>query len=89
MLIINQDRDLSVVFNPQRDELTVVPVAYKGQFIAYNIWCKSVMLGSFDNLDEAQAEIDRILKYPYEIYVVSGYSAWEEWETLQEVMADE
>jgi len=89
MTIINQDRDIAITFNPQFDELVVIPVAHQGKLLAYNIWCKDVMLGTFDNLQEAQAEIDRILKYPYEIYVMSGYSCWEEWETLKEVMTNE
>lgn len=89
MLLMNQDRDISILFNPRFDELTAIPVGFKGLHMAYNIWCRDVMLGTFDTRVQAQAEINRIMNCPHEMYLVSGHSEWEQWEQVKEAMRNE
>lgn len=52
-----------------------------------NLHLNGELLGTVDTHQEAINERDRINSYPYEIYVVNGYSEWHEWEMLCSMMA--
>jgi len=78
MVIVNQDRDMSIVFDPKFDEITAIPVGFKGMHMAYNLWCRDILLGSFDNRAQALGEINRIMSCPLNVYFVSGYAEWQD-----------
>lgn len=88
MLIVNQDFEVSkaIEFNPQADSLYTVPVAHKGIILGINLYCRQEMLGTFDSLNEAIEEINKIFSSPHHVYVISGYSIWHEWAELCEMM---
>jgi len=78
MLLINQDRDVAMMFNDREQAITAHLVYIKGEFIAVNLMLDDVLLGTFDSLEEALIERGNIMECPYHIWYVSGYSEWEE-----------
>jgi hypothetical protein len=56
------------------------------KYMGVNLVFRNVLLGTFYNIKEAMTERNSIMNYQHEIYVVSGYSAWDEWETVSQLM---
>ena len=78
MLLINQDRDIVVMFNPENDRIKTERVFMNGDFIGINLICEGVLLGTFDSVDEAITEKNHIMNYPFHVHYVRGYSEWED-----------
>ena len=89
MLIVNQDRDNQVVYNPQQDDLMVIPVGYNKILFGFNVYVKGESVGTFDTEVEALREVENIINCKNEIYIVNGYEAWNTWEEIKEVMSHE
>jgi len=87
MLIINQDRDQQHIYNPTVDTIQVIAIYHQTYYMGTNLYLHGELLGTFDSHQEAINERDRIVIYPHEIYVVSGYSLWREWNELSGMMA--
>ena len=86
MTIINQDRDQQYIYKAT-DTIQVVAVYHQTYYMGTNIFLHGELLGTFDNHQEAISERDKIVIYPYEIYVVSGSSPmWEDWTELCSMM---
>lgn len=79
MLIVNQDRDLVVA---KTQPLYTAPVIVSGSLWGFNLFHGGTMLGTFDSLEEAIAEMNAIEACTDEIYFVNGYCNGEEDEEL-------
>lgn len=88
MIIFNQDRDAMIIYS-QTDEIEVEIKYFNDVFMGVNLNLNGVLLGTFDSLLEAANEKAQIEAFAYPYYIVSGFSAWDEWETIMEGYADE
>lgn len=70
--IITQDRDQIYTFGGHT-YLSPQPVMRDEICIGYNL-LMGISLGTFDSMEEAVQEVNRILNSDSEIYAVSGYS---------------
>lgn len=61
-IILNQDRDILVLFNAETDMLYTMPVLYEKKLYGINLMCNGVMLGTFDSVGEALGEMNSILE---------------------------
>lgn len=85
MLILNQDRDELVEY---RGELYTLPAIFKKQLYGINLFLGEHLLGTFDSVQEAMEEIGKIQSCVREVYVISGYSAWETERELEALMRE-
>lgn len=73
MVIISQDRDMSIKIHKKLDLRNVVVQMYNGNIVGYNIIVDGNSMGTFDTSIEAFDEINRINNCKYDYYVVSGF----------------
>jgi len=86
MLLISQDRDQAVEFIPGGETIRPEIVGHNSRFMGVNLVYKGILLGTFDSLPEALREMKAIQEWELDYYIVSGYSEWHEWESIQRVM---
>ncbi len=88
MLLINQDRDIQINASEREimESLNLKDRYSDGKYLGTNVMYNDILLGTFDSDAEAVDEMIRIITFPYDPYVVSGYSAWPDWDELIKAM---
>ncbi len=85
MFIVTQDRDEII---QKTQPLFTVPAIYNGKVYGINLFHASCLLGAFDSVSEAIAEMNRIESCADEIYFVDGYcTGGEDAEIVQELLS--
>lgn len=84
MVIINQDLDQKFIKGNQ------VPfwheVKNNGKSFGFNLTLGKGLLGTFDTVEEVEAERDRINSFKGDVYIVSGYSDYDGGEDFEELI---
>jgi hypothetical protein len=76
MKIVTQDRDY--IYKHKGDLVTSANWTHEGVYMGVNLYDGDNFLGTIDTPQEALDEITAILKYEHEVYVVSGFSDYDE-----------
>ncbi|MEL7568083.1 MAG: hypothetical protein AAGU27_24850 [Dehalobacterium sp.] len=85
MFIINQDRDEII---QRRGTLYTMPVVTDGALYGFNLYQEDHMLGTFDSVEEAVAEMARIDSCTDEYCFVDGYCEPDEEELIAALMEE-
>lgn len=82
MLIINQDRDDSFMFEKEydKDKIHVFTVINNNKLFGFNLMFEDDILGNFATYDEAEVEMIKLLNYDREYFIVSGFDETYEYE---------
>lgn len=71
--VVNQDRDIIIKID-NISELHIVYIYYESTLIAFNLNYNSILLGTFDSIQECMIEFSRIINSLTDFYIISGYS---------------
>lgn len=71
--VVNQDRDVIVKID-NVSELHIVYIYYESALIAFNLNYNSILLGTFDSIQECMVEFGRIINSLTDFYIINGYS---------------
>lgn len=86
-IIVNQDQDNAIRFNPEMT-LVTVPMLIDNKIMGINLMCDKWLLGSFDTPLEAVQVISAIINCKEKVYVVPGFSDYDGesdfWELIDE-----
>lgn len=69
MVLVHQDQDTYVAYS-EESVLVVALVAHKGIYFGYNLYCDDMMMGTFDNANDAWLEVENIKACKNPAYVV-------------------
>ena len=73
MYIINQDRDMSIVYT--KDSKLTYNINYiNGVYFGINLLLDNIEIGTFDSLEEILMEIWCIKHCKYKYYIVNGFN---------------
>jgi hypothetical protein len=72
MIIINQDRDESVIF--EKEKIHIFMEIQDDKLRGFSLMSDDDFLGTFDTLEEVEDEMQALFDYDKEYFVVSGYS---------------
>lgn len=72
--VINQDRD-KIIKVEEFSKIHIVYIYYESTLIAFNLNYDSVLLGTFDTLEECIVEFSKIINDLKDFHIVAGYRA--------------
>lgn len=87
MYIISQDRDQGCEYLGQ--PILLEFRIHNNVMMGYNLKMSNLLLGTFESAQEALEERQRIEDSTLPYYIVTGFSAWDEWETIKEAHYEE
>lgn len=85
MKILVQDRDQVVEYNKETPMLTS-PIMMNGEIFGINLNYGDNLLGSFDSMGRAIEEMEKIMNFAGDRYVVGGFSNYDGRSDFEELM---
>ncbi|MES1923311.1 hypothetical protein MHBO_004866 [Bonamia ostreae] len=76
--LITQDHDAVIHYDKAHDALYTLPQITDGVYMGINLYCSSSFLGTFDSVQEAVMEIDKIQQCTELHYFINDFKDWED-----------